>query len=481
MEAIGLLEIEEVEMPEVLEDVGNLSDADLLTKRNRAITASREVLSRANAEGRLVTAEERQAMARSQNEAALCVSEQEARASGGGRGAEDAADQTVMDGQRSKFTHSGNRFTALPEAKRGSINAQTHMRFLRGDKAAYGGNAIAFTRPDTRALETGKQVVYRADDDTRTELRALSSGDASAGATIASPFIQKLYDAKETYSTFRALMPTRLTTATGSPTRWPVVSAHGKAGNSSGDLVDAPLAEFASIGGTDATFDDITFNAYKVGQILPLSNEIRTDNAVDLEAWVLKELQRNAARQEDRWFILGNSTNMPQGVVNGGFANATEEADHEALSFEDIATVTAALDQSYGALRVHTPQAADTMTRPDELAWFMHKSVLLQVWLVTDGDSRFIFQEQLSKGVYDTLMGFRIVTSPFLPVMAADTTVAYFGSWSDAIIMREAGPTQLVWSDHSSFAEDARDYKITCRVDSKVRDDSADVGLKTAA
>ena len=70
----------------------------------------------------------------------------------------------------------------------------------------------------------------------------------------------------------------------------------------------------------------------------------------------------------------------------------------------------------------------------------MHKSVLTAIWLVTNPNGNYIFQEQLSKGVHDTLMGFKIVTSPFLPELAADTTVAYFGHFGDAMIMREAGP-----------------------------------------
>ena len=179
--------------------------------------------------------------------------------------------------------------------------------------------------------------------------------------------------------------------------------------------------------------------------------------------------------------IRDSGTNMPTGVVNGGFSDAVDDADHTELEFPDIARTASALDQSYGNLRVETPQVADGMPMPNNLCWFMHKSVLTAIWLVTNPNGNYIFQEQLSKGVHDTLMGFKIVTSPFLPELAADTTVAYFGHFGDAMIMREAGPTSLVWSDHSSFDSDARDYRITCRVDSKVRDTRAVVGLKTAA
>ena len=136
-------------------------------------------------------------------------------------------------------------------------------------------------------------------------------------------------------------------------------------------------------------------------------------------------------------------------------------------------------DRSYGNLGVHTPQMPDGM--PGSLKWFMHKSVLTAVWQIVNPNGEYMFQPQLALGVHDTLCGYGIVTSPFLPALAADTTVAYFGSWSDAIIMREAGTTSLVWSDHSSFALDARDYRITCRVDSRVRDDAAVVGLHTEA
>ena len=454
---------------------------DLLAKRAKAVEDYRSILTAANREGRVVTAEERAAADKAQAEAhdygervKLIDELDNADASLDEVREQREREAADADVQRSQFVKS------VEPSKRSKYNERAHVRWLRGDKSVYHGREIAFTRQD--ALE-GKdtQPVYReVGDGSSDEFRALTtdgvgSGNTSAAATIDSPFIRRLYDFKETYSTFRALMPTRLTTATGASTRWPVVLTHGSAANAA----DAPLPENTNIGGTDATFGDITFNAYKVGQIQPLSNELRTDNAVDIESWILTELQRNAARQEDRWFILGNGTNMPQGVTNGGFTDAVTTADHEALSYPDLARVVSALDQSYGNLGVHTPQMADGM--PGSLKWFMHKSVLTAVWLITNPNGEYMFQPQLSMGVHDTLCGYGIVTSPFLPALAADTTVAYFGSWSDAIIMREAGTTSLVWSDHSSFALDARDYRITCRVDSRVRDAEAVVGLHTEA
>ena len=463
------------------EDYEHLSDAALLARRNKAIAASRSVLSVANAEGRLVTGEERQNIERSQSEAADCQHELDERAQGGGRGAPSIADTEYLEQQRSRFV-SGGTINALGgqvarvQGNLAAYNAKPHIRFLRGDKSVYGGGEIAFSHADLRG-DADSVPVYRVDDNANAEMRALGSGSASAGSTIDSPFVRRLYDYKETYSTFRALMPTRLTTSTGAPTTWPYVSLHGATDNES----DVALPEFAAIGGTDATFDKLEFGAFKAGQILPSSNELRVDNAVDIEAWIITELQRNAMRQEDRWFFRGTGTNMPQGILNAGFEDAVDDADHEALSFGDIARTVGSLDQSYGNLRVYTPQAADGMAMPRDLCWLMSATTLVEVWLITDGDGRFIFQEQLSKGVHDTLLGFKVVTSPFMPTIAADTTVAYFGSFGDAMVMREAGTTSLVWSDHSSFDKDARDYRITCRVDSKVRDTRAVRGLKTAA
>ena len=80
---------------------------------------------------------------------------------------------------------------------------------------------------------------------------------------------------------------------------------------------------------------------------------------------------------------------------------------------------------------------------PAPLKWFMHKSVLTAVWLITNPNGEYMFQPQLTVACM-TLSAATDCYESFLPALAADTTVAYFGSWSDAIIMREAGTTSLV-------------------------------------
>ena len=215
----------------------------------------------------------------------------------------------------------------------------------------------------------------------------------------------------------------------------------------------------------------MTLGAHKAGQTVELSNELLQDSGVDIEAFVAKDLGRALGRREDYWFWLGSNNQEPQGVVNAGFETVTGGST-TGIGYEDLTGLMGSLDQSYGNLGVHTPQAADGSSMPG-LKWAMHPSTLVAVWNVQDGDGRYLFQPMLTSGMSDRIFGYGVVTSthlPEIPAANAAAVVMYFGAWSDAYILREAGMVTIRYSDEAKFLEDARAYRATCRVDAKVRD-----------
>ena len=266
---------------------------ETITQRGKAIEDYRSILAVANREGRLVTGEERAAADKARREAEHLgdlvdqmreMDELDAVSDENAGSGEEPREDTPSDVTAAAMTDylraidelkkridemETNEAVGDPDdAERGArrskfvrrvtplelpdYNERDHIKFLRGQRDVYGGaQGIAFMRP-TRGQ--ARQRVYRAWGDGDTELRALSTGTASAGATIDTPFVRKLYDYKETVSTFRALGPYKLTTSTGAPTEWPYVLEHGKAGN----IEDAPLPENTAIGGTAVSYTHLT-------------------------------------------------------------------------------------------------------------------------------------------------------------------------------------------------------------------------------
>ena len=385
------------------------------------------------------------------------------------REAELVEDQAALDEARAKSTVD----IAETAKRREATNTDdVFARAIRGDRSGI-NNAKEIVFMLSRS-ETDAQLLDPQDQH-EVRVLAVSSAVGSGGATVPTGFLTRLYDFRETYSTFRAMGPEILRTSTGNNIEMPVVNAHGIAQGAAGS---AGLVENSIIGGTDPVFAEITLGAYKAAQVVPISNELIQDNAVNLEGWLAGDLARAVARRENEWFWAGSGTGEPLGVTNAGFTGV-ETAANNAITYADMVNVLVSLDQTYGNLGTHQMQMADGP--PPELCWAMAQQTLGQVFLIQDRDGRYMFQPMLSQGMHDRVMGYKVVTSAHLPVIAPDATVIYFGSARDAFVLREAGATRIESSDDSKFARDARDYRIACRVDLRVRDTRAIKSLTMAS
>ena len=447
--------------------------AELVEERVKLITQAQSISSGFSREGKPMDAEAREQVAKLAAEATKLSERIEDLKSEERMAAELAADQEVLDEQRSKTV-------PAEEARKPNSDPESHerfSRFLRGDITAFENrNEIAFKlergAKNSPVLEARNDVEYRV-------LKIGGTGSGGAGNTVPTPFLTTLYDFRETYATVRQLGPTVITTAAGDNFEMPIATSHGAAvPETSGGTQPVGLPESQNIGGTDPNFGKITLRAFKVGQVVPLSNELIQDSGVDIERFVAMDIGRSIARREDEWFVLGTGTDMPQGIASGGFTGVTA-AEAAEIGYPDIVRLLAAPDQSYGNLGTHQAQMADGSAMPS-LKFFMNAETLVQVWLIKDDDDRYMFQPMLSAGMHDTLCGYGIVTSEHVPTIATGNTVMYFGAWSDALVLREAGPFRLMYSDDHNFPADVRTYRGTQRCDLRVRDSRAVKSLTMA-
>lgn len=444
---------------------------ELLSERAKAIAKRQEIISDANTEERLLSGEEKQERQRLADEAHELAERAE-------QLAEERADKALQDKLAEQAEDEARtKFNAPRQPAEGESEAEG-----RKDDAGVATRFGKWLRGDTRAIATrddeGKPVV-EFDLPVRREERALGISTVPAGgATIPTPFATYLTDIRETTSTVRRLMPHMLNTSSGEPYRMSIVQTHGAAANAS----DAPLPENTAIGGQDDVFRTETWNSFKVGQIMRVTNELLRDNAVNLESYIGKSLMRGAARQEDRWFVLGTGSNMPQGVTTAAWTNSVTltGAARTQLTFQNLTALLTSMDQSYGANPVYHQQ--DTDPAKPMLSWFCHNSTLQKIWDIRDGDrGNFMFHSRLAEGLSDTLLGHNIVTSPFAPAYGNGKSVLWLGAWDEAFAVRDVAGTELRWSDDSAFTFDAREYRITCRVDARVLDPHAVTVLKLAA
>ena len=362
-------------------------------------------------------------------------------------------------------------FAVKPSDRKVGWRAEMRNALRSSSAKAFGSDEIAIVRPDSDAGE--RTNVLAANEG---EVRAISTAAGSAQATIPTPFANMLYWERDTASTFRATMPTVIPTSNGQPYEWPILTSATTA------AAAGEASNLSTVANATPIFGKITLGAYKYARSVPMSSEVIADTGVPLEQFVTRDLGRAIARVQDVVFWTGDGTTEPQGVTSGGFTNVVTDVSKAAggaIEYGHIVTALSSLDQSYGNLGSYVPQEMDGP--PPELCWAMHPSTLRSVWLIQDGDGRYLFNPMIVARQGAVLFGYKIVTSTHLAQLGgASRTVIYFGSFGDAFLLREAGPMVLRWSDESRFGTDEREYRVTSRVDLKVRDSEAIVGIRTA-
>lgn len=195
---------------------------------------------------------------------------------------------------------------------------------------------------------------------------------------------------------------------------------------SSGDTFNVPLdlthgsaawiAESGSYTPSDETMTQASLSAYKAGTKIIVSEELLTDSAFDLTAFLSREFgERIGALVEDA-YINGNGTGKPTGLLDAGSAITSS-----VLPAGQVTTTT------------YTALAAAIYTLPAQ--YRANASLLasdgLWVRLVTlvDSTGRPVWQPSVASGVPDTFAGMPIFTHPGLPAIGANAKSLIVGDF----------------------------------------------------
>lgn len=238
------------------------------------------------------------------------------------------------------------------------------------------------------------------------ELRALSKATAAAGANLVpTEFSRTLIESLRWMGNMRSLA-TVITTDSGDALEIPTVSAHGTA---------AWTAENAAFTEGDETFGKNTLNAYKAATIMKVSEELLTDAAFDLEAYIRREFADRIGVLEDTAYVVGDGSGKPTGITTQADAGVTAAA---------VAAVTA--DELIDLMFSVTPQYRN---RPGT-AFLVSDTLMKATMKLKDSDGQYLWQPSLQSGMPDTFRGKPIYAHPDMPAPATGVVSALFGDFS---------------------------------------------------
>ena len=281
------------------------------------------------------------------------------------------------------------------------------------------------SRPST-AME--KQKAGRASDEYKSAFwnmirsraaspsvqNALQIGtDSEGGYLVPDEYEHTLVQGLEEENVLRSLC-TVIQTSSGDR-KIPIVASHGTA-----SWVD----EEGTIPESDDAFGQISIGAHKVATMIKVSDELLQDSVFDVESYIASEFARRIGAAEEDAFINGNGTAKPTGLlhsVNGAATGVTTAG--AAVTADEIIDLIHSVKSGYRKKAV----------------FLLNDSTLKAIRKLKDGQGQYLWQPGIKEGQPDTLLNYKLVTSPFMPEIAAGNKVILFGDFKSYWIADRQG------------------------------------------
>lgn len=171
------------------------------------------------------------------------------------------------------------------------------------------------------------------------------------------------------------------------------------------------IAEEGQYQGTDPSFGQVVLDAYKVGQMIKVSDELLEDTQFDLEGYLADQLASAIAAAEEAAFCTGSGTGKPTGIFTSATgAPGVTTAAADKITADEIIDLIYSLKASYRR----------------NARFYLNDSTIKAVRKLKDGNGNYLWQPSMMEGQPDRLAGFP-VESTQAPVIAAGALVIAFG------------------------------------------------------
>lgn len=181
-----------------------------------------------------------------------------------------------------------------------------------------------------------------------------------------------------------------------------------------------PAAAWIEEGGQltfgDATFDQINLDAYKLHVAVKVTEELLYDNVFNLENYILDKFAKALANAEEDAFLNGDGVGKPTGIfheTDGGEIGITT-AGAAAITSDEIINLIYSLKRPYRK----------------NAAFITNDQTLALLRKLKDGNGAYIWQPSYQVGEPDSLLGYPVHTSAYVPIVEAGNPVMAFGDFS---------------------------------------------------
>ena len=181
-----------------------------------------------------------------------------------------------------------------------------------------------------------------------------------------------------------------------------------------------PAAAWIEEGGQltfgDATFDQIIMDAHKLHIAIKVTEELLYDNAFNLESYIITQFGKALANAEEEAFINGDGVGKPLGLLatDGGAEIGVTATSADEITYDDL------VDLVYSLKRPYRKNAA--FLTNDQTIGYLRK--------LKDQNGHPLWHDSVEDGEPGRILGYKVYTSPYFPVMTAGLPAIAFGDYS---------------------------------------------------
>lgn len=188
------------------------------------------------------------------------------------------------------------------------------------------------------------------------------------------------------------------------------------------------------------TFSSLTFGLGEIYANAAASEQLLEDSEIDVEKWLVGEIDVEFSRQEGIAFLSGDGVNKPYGVLTfvTGAANA---AVHPWGAITTVNSGAAAAFTTDGVL--NAVYALPAMYEPNA-KFYLNRSSLGAVRKLKDGQGNYIWQPTFVAGQPSTLAGRPVIDVPDMPNVGAGAVAALFGDMRETYLIIDRIGTRVL-------------------------------------
>lgn len=218
---------------------------------------------------------------------------------------------------------------------------------------------------------------------------------------------------------------------------------------------DAPTFAWVTEGGaygeTKSTFGQKTLNAFKLGGIIKVSEELLQDNFINFDAYMSGQIAKGIDKAESTAFAVGTGSGQPEGyATNAATGTNSTTAATAAVTADELIDIYYDLKEEYRA----------------NASWRMTDMTEKAIRKLKNSNGDYIYSPAMSDGERPTLLGRPIVIDPDMAEIGAGNKFVIIGDFANYQIA-DRGEMSIQRLDELYAGNGLIGFKVSKRVDGK--------------